>query len=64
MEIIEKYYKVIACIDKCKTLGGLAICEEMINDISKDMPMTGAHLANVALEKRVQLLTTRYSEVE
>ena len=60
MSLVEKYYAIEACIKFCKTIGGLAICEEMINT----MPPCGMvqRLAEEALQKRISLLTTIYTD--
>lgn len=60
--LVEQYYQIHDCINACKTIGGLSICAEKINDMQpcgmKDS------LADQELQKRIELLTKRYAETE
>lgn len=51
------YYKLTACINSCKNETHVDKCEVMINRLQ---PRLAKELAEMALLKRIELLTTIY----
>jgi hypothetical protein len=62
MMAISYFYKIYKCIQSAKTIHHIESCEAMINNV-KGLLATG-YLAELALIKKVDLLTTQYQENE
>lgn len=62
MNKVAYYYKMLKCIDSCINVLQLESCGRMINNLKKFLASTD--LAEQALQKRCELLTDIYNEVE
>jgi hypothetical protein len=59
---IPYYYKVYRCIKSARTIEHIETCERMINNIRGLIAVE--FLADLALLKKVDLMTAQYPEVE
>lgn len=54
---VVAYYMIETCIKSCKTVAQVEACENMINQLHA---LCARELANMALLKKCELLTTIY----